>query len=342
MGRAPDQDAILASDVCALDAEDAKRARPDEGAGVAELAAARGLQLLGFNVLLVSAASCADDIWRRACADAGVDTERILRVPRPGGVAGWVFRVAHEYLCPFALPAEPGKPVAEGGGLPGARLWTLPLPVRQWVGRVAAESRVSFWFDARGRFQAAPPAALERRLAARLSGAAAPPGGVDAEDPDCNSCVVAVVRGARTEHLLAVFCGDASTSLFASAKLSCGHFLGHDVGVFHTVDFTPESDPALAFALRSRGGCWAREPASLVMVGDGQRAGLRAVGVGSNQKKRGRAASLALAATAALQSLGAPGAAAGGREEEAKVGPPELLALVRAARLAQQDSPIIK
>jgi len=28
-------------------------------------------------------------------------------------------------------------------------------------------------------------------------------------------------------------------------------FLGHDTSVFHTVDFTPESDPALASALRS-------------------------------------------------------------------------------------------
>jgi len=221
---------------------------------------------------------------------------------------------------------------------------------------------VRLWFDAQGGFQAQLPAALEQCLRAGPAdpGLSAIPAVSDVSpaqqrvaDADdlgvaCPSkwssiqevvsapqplCVVKLVRGARAEHLLSIYCEDPALEVFSSAKLLRTQFLGYDTSDFHSEDVTHSGDQALWTALRAGAGPWASKPACLVTVGNGRHAGLRAVGVGSNQKKRERAVSLALAVTAILHTSWPSDSAL---EEACTGNAAELLQMVRLIQAAQQ------
>jgi len=120
------------------------------------------------------------------------------------------------------------------------------------------------------------------------------------------ACIVTVLRGRREEHLLCVLCGDSSAALLQasgalSAKLLHGSGCGKDA--MHDIDCPDEgADPSLCGTMESIGPPWSTNHILLRTIGCGPHAGLRAVGVGSNLKKRRRAANLAIAATAALHS----------------------------------------
>merc|ERR1712061_623583 len=99
----------------------------------------------------------------------------------------------------------------------------------------------------------------------------------------------------RIEQLLCIRCCDMGGELFKLAHSLAGDLLRISGDSLHEVD---RWDAELKDALSVRGGVWVEDHFLVVTTKSGPLAGLRAVGLGSNLKKRRRAANLALAATA--------------------------------------------
>ena len=129
-----------------------------------------------------------------------------------------------------------------------------------------------------------------------------------------------------SKYLLCVLCEELRDELFRSA-LGWAAELGSE-----RLRESDLEDLELGNTLSVRGGHWAMSHYLVITASGGHHAGLRAVGMGSNVKKRRRAARLALAATAALHDTNADSKA----DQNASAEPPELADLVLAARQGMQ------
>mmetsp|Transcript_2107 Transcript_2107/g.4803 ORF Transcript_2107/g.4803 Transcript_2107/m.4803 type:complete len:307 (-) Transcript_2107:201-1121(-) len=228
--------------------------------------AVRELQRQGFQVILVSGSDL-DGV--RACIgeDAAIDRRRVFHVDAKSDHDVGLLRVAEEYECHYVTNVD---------CISVAKAQALSDQQRTWIQSVGRSLQMRYSFGPEGRFAVWLPMAI----------------------PEVR--VLRTERGQRTEYLLCVHCADASDGLFRSAaglliELACGD---------GDRPMACEKDPTLKAALKACGGIWASEPWQLLCLGSGSAAGLRAVGVGSNLQKRGRAAQLALAATVALHCQG--------------------------------------
>ena len=126
-------------------------------------------------------------------------------------------------------------------------------------------------------------------------------------DIDWKISVVEVRRGVRKEKLLCVRCDNPKDAVCSGAGAIVAQLLKIGGDSMHEVD---SNDHDLCEALEAKGAPWCEEPFLLVAAARGCFAGLRAVGVGSNLRKRRRAAQVSLVASAAL-AHGLDAAAAG-------------------------------
>uniref|UniRef100_A0A7S1FJV6 Uncharacterized protein n=1 Tax=Noctiluca scintillans TaxID=2966 RepID=A0A7S1FJV6_NOCSC len=267
-------------------------------AGEGVLKAVCRLQDLGLNVILVTGASGTDDAFQSVGHDPSVDRNRFLRIASQNDDRLGVVHVAEEYCCPFAL----------SDNVDSAATWTLPLHQRDWARRVRNDLQVRFTFDASGIIEFLWPSPLARHLGQSGNESAGVPSWLPDEvrfgaevrtDQQPDACVVVVHRGAREEHLLCVMCDDPTAGLLRSAKTRAAQVAGLGSSGLHEID---GADEALSVALKNMTGRWTSTPFMVVTVPEGRHAGVRAVGVGSNLKKRRRAANLALAVTTVAHS----------------------------------------
>lgn len=277
------------------------------------------LQQAGIRVIAI--VNGADDPFAEAllAASSAVNRRRLLLHCRESADGAEVLRVARQFSCRFAWEGAPPDQSAE-------EQWRLPGDIRAWLAvagpklqergalgsqpRRAVEELAGATLpepDARVRACSAANwlAGGSAELAADSMAAAGTRCGADASgDADASIvsdgtevCILRVQRTFHEEQLLCVFCEDARGGPFGAAGALASELLGVGGEAHHEED---NPDDQLANALLAKGGCWAEQPFLLLTVSCGQHAGLRAVGVGSNLKKRRRAASFAIAATAAL------------------------------------------
>merc|ERR1711957_419094 len=114
-------------------------------------------------------------------------------------------------------------------------------------------------------------------------------------------------RGRHAEQLFCLKCDDpGATVLLRSSAAIVSSILHSPTGGPVPENYQCEDDGGdenIWDALVARGGHWVNEQYLLVTLTAGRNAGLRAIGVGSNLKKRRRAANLAIIVTAALHAV---------------------------------------
>jgi len=301
------------------DAGDAIRTWPRVEPLEGPLTAVKGLQEIGLKVIVVVNPEVEDPLLDLLCGDLDVDHNALLCHRSFCKDGCDVVRVAEQYRCAFAMPEPPQE-----------RKWTLPKRLRVWA-QAASTLELRYSFSSDGSFCPCLSAAVHRHLESisataplNLNGLSAQIRFCSAQDllPSSNplqrdttlpwsdgaACLLTVSRGLRSEILLCVRCGDASTRLFqAAAGLACEAMETRGGDSFQE----SEDDEGINVALLAMGGDWVKHGVVLLTTTTGPRAGLRAVGTGSNKQKRRRAAMLALAVTAAVN-----GATLGEQSEE--------------------------
>lgn len=239
---------------------------------------------------------------------------RLLHVQRDVVDQSEIIRVAAEYNCLYASNRDFSTDSAGEGKLVGS----LSPGLQKWLKDSRGALHVHYTFDARGAFslQVPPfgqqpqgcPAICDETMQQHIPSTFSKctdlmrlPVVADFVVPSVvfDTCVVAVQRGLRSESLLCIRCDDPGGDLFKLANTFVFDLLGIGTDCLHETD---RFDPELEVVLAGRGGFWASDHLLILMAMSGPHAGLRAVGLGSNLKKRRRAAHLALAATAALHS----------------------------------------
>ncbi|CAE8722430.1 unnamed protein product [Polarella glacialis] len=281
------------------------------------------VQALGFKVIIVLG-DHRGELQRRLSEEPDIDRQRLLCVGGHVNDGFAVIRVAEEYNCAYALPDDDGA--ASCFEMEDGMPWTLPRRLREWAEHSAKSLEVRYGFEKDRGLLPRLPSAVRQYLAgggnnnnnnnnnnndnndndndnndnnnSSLSAAAA--SAADLPWPGGYACLLTVPRGCRKERLVCVRCQESSGSLWqAAAGLALGALQVQGGDTLQEVD---GDDPAISEALKARSDGWATESFMLVTVTAGRHAGLRGIGVGSNKLKKKRAACLALAASAALQS----------------------------------------
>lgn len=338
--------------VCALDAAEVASAAlaaaaPRSGGGTVEVVAraVRALHQASLNVILV--VDTPEDPLARQLRNH-VDGHRLLlhvRGPSPEPERDArleVLRVAEEYNCLFMSGVD------YHGICYGPCVWKMPRRLRAWLDDGGWLLRISFSFNEQGECAVVLPSRVAARSSPAAPRPAAPPQagglakarassskpkvskGAMPKEPglapgEVAACVLEVQRGPVKEQLLCFRCDDAGSGLFPMGPSLALELLGITGTDFDEIE---KDDAELRAALHAKGSWWRWDPFILLSVTSGHQAGLRAVGLGSNQKKRKRAALMALAATAALHaravsdtavdgpgSASAAAAASGGEEQ---------------------------
>lgn len=295
----------------------------------------RGLQDLGFKVILVTQGHMESCILERLASDRdGIEGDRLLLHLREHEGPYQVLRVASEYGCLFLSNAE----LCQDWRVPHQHQALSQLQVRFSLGprlgfkarlptfaanhlrhTSAVRGRSSSARDAVGGGKGRSPSACAREDAQATCDDAPQPA-----EFELDARVLIVDRGERLERLFAVRCDNPRDNVFGKAGALATQVLCVGGDALEEVD---TDDRELADALQYEDGPWVDEPYLLIAATAGPFAGLRAVGVGSNLRKRRRAAQVALAATAAHASRAADAAdcAVGGAESS------RLAELARAA-----------
>lgn len=272
------------------------------------------LQEAGMRVIAIVAGARDPFTAALLAASSDVNRKKLLLHVRELADGAEVFRVAREFCCRFAwaddTPSQ--RPNLD---------WTLPADLRTWLEVASPKLQLRSALGLQKTCEAAPeteaalaaaPCTKAGRAASWLEDGLAdmqePPsavcGGdvasasasVDVASDVLTACVLRVPRTYHSEQLLCVYCKDVKGGPFGAAGSLASDLLGVGGEAYHEEDST---DQELAIALEAKGGWWAWHHL-LLTVSCGQHAGLRAVGVGSNMRKRRRAAHLAVAITAIL------------------------------------------
>eukprot|EP00435_Cladocopium_sp_Y103_P055407 s1533_g18.t1 len=258
--------------VCVIDSWQVLEERLEVEDAVSEL------QNLGLRVILVNGHD----------HEGASSSASTLRRYQPRMLDGFeVMRVAFRNNCSYAIPKHLDE-------LP----YTLAPRHRRWVEQHRDFLEVRFSGET-GSFKARFPHAMKAQWKSPLPSQIPEQPQLFKEPLDWESgdaIILTVSRGRRREHLLCI--SECSNSLLQCAAQHAGYILCTQGG-----DSWKESDDDLFIskALLAVGGFWATDRFMLLTAVCGPHAGTRSLGIGSNIKKRRRAATLALAATAFAQ-----------------------------------------